>query len=63
MLTLYRIPFAPARKPDRIWLLFTHENGEFGAISATERACAEPISEVESRISDRCSYYTGYYTG
>ena len=59
MLTLYWIPFAPARKLYQIWLLFTHENGDFGAISATERACAEPISRVESRILDRCSYYAG----
>ena len=31
MFTLYRIAFAPARKPYRIRLLFTHENGDFGA--------------------------------
>ena len=59
MLTLYWIPFAPARKLYRIWLLFIRENGDFGAISAKERACAEPISRMESRILDRCSYYAG----
>ena len=59
MLTLYWIPFAPARKLYRIGLLFTHEKGDFGAISATERAGAEPISKVESGILDRCSYYAG----
>ena len=31
MFTLYWIAFAPARKPYRIRLLFTHENGDFGA--------------------------------
>ena len=38
--------------------LFTHKNGDFGAVSVTERSCAAPISKLESRISDRCSYYT-----
>ena len=41
----------PVRKPYRIGLLFTHENGDFGAISVT--------AKVESHISDRCSYYAG----
>ena len=59
MFTLYRIAFAPARKPYRIRLLFTHENGDFGAISVTERSCAAPISKLMSPISDRCSHYTG----
>ena len=58
MLTLYRMAFAPARKSCRIGLLFTH-NGDFGAISVTERSCAAPISKVKSHILDRCSYYTG----
>ena len=31
--------FAPARKSHRIRLLFTHNNGDFGAISVTERSC------------------------
>ena len=58
---VYTIPidFVPARKQDRIGLLFTHKNGDIGAISVTERSCAAPISKVESQISDRCSYYTG----
>ena len=34
-LTLYRIAFAPVRKPYRIGLLFTHKSGDFGAISET----------------------------
>ena len=33
--------------------LFTQKNGDFGAISVTERLCAAPISEVESHLSDR----------
>ena len=36
----YRIAFAPARKPYRIGGLFTHKNGDFGAISLTDRSCA-----------------------
>ena len=59
MYTPYRVAFAPARKPYRIGLLFTHKNGDFGAISVTEQSCAALISEAESHISDRCSYYTG----
>ena len=42
MFTLYRRAFAPAR----IGPLFTHENGDFGAISVTERNYAPPISKV-----------------
>ena len=52
-----RIVFAPARKPYQIGLLFTHKNGDRGAISVTERRCAAPISNVENLISDRRSYY------
>ena len=50
---------APARKLYRIGLLFTYKTSEFGAISVTEWSCAAPISNVESHISDRCSYYNG----
>ena len=49
-------------KSYRIGLLWTHKNGDFGAISVTERSCAARTgsdSKVESHISDRCSYYTG----
>ena len=42
---------AQVRKPYRIGLLFTHKNGDFGAISVT--------AKVESHISDRGSYYAG----
>ena len=45
---LSRIAFAQAEKPyGTLGLLFTHKNGDFGAISATERSCAAPISKVE----------------
>ena len=60
MFTLYRITFVPARRPYRIGLRFTHKNGDFRTISVTERNCSAPISKVESDISDRCLYYTGY---
>ena len=65
MFTLYRINFAPARKSNEnhtgydFFDLFTHKNGDFGAISVTERSCASPIFKVERYISDRCTYYTG----
>ena len=49
--------FAPAQKPNRIGLLLTHKNGNFGAISVTERIFAALISKVESHLSYRCSYY------
>ena len=64
MFTLDRIAaFAPTRKPNRIGPLFTHENGDFGSISATERSChAALISKVESHISCRIGVYI-LYTG
>ena len=43
MFTVYRIPFAPARKPDRIGLLFTHKNRDLCVISVTDRSCLAPI--------------------
>ena len=50
----------PARKPFRIARLFTHMNGDFGAISVKARSCAASISKVESHISrDRCSHDAG----
>ena len=39
MFTLYRIVFALTRKG----FLFTHKNGDLGAISVTEQSCAVPI--------------------
>ena len=51
-----RITFAQAPKPYRIGLLFTHRNGDFGAISVTERSYAAPFSKVERHILDWCSH-------
>ena len=45
LFTIYGIAFTPARKPYWIGLLFTHKNGDFGAISVTERRVA-PITKV-----------------
>ena len=47
MFTLYRVAFTPASKPYRIELLFTYKNGDFGAISVTERSGAMAIFKVE----------------
>ena len=52
-----RIVLAPARTPYRIGPLFTHKKGDRGAISVTEPSCAALISNVESLISARRSYY------
>ena len=46
--TVYWIAFGPTRQLFRIELLFTHENGDFGAISVTERSCAAPILSLFS---------------
>ena len=56
--TLYRIDFAQTQKPCRMGILFTHKNGDFGAISVTERSCPRVISKLESHILDKCSHYT-----
>ena len=40
--------FAPARKPYQIGPLLTHKNGDFGAISVTERSCAALIFKEDS---------------
>ena len=47
--TQYWIPFGPTRQLFRIEPLFTHENGDFGAISVPERSCAAPILKVERK--------------
>ena len=60
MFTLYRIAaFAPTRKPNRIGPLFTHENGDFGSISATERSCHAALRVTSYRIGVYI-HYTGY---
>ena len=53
MFTLYRIALVPAQKQYRIELLFTHKNGDFGAISVTEGSCAAQISRVHRQILER----------
>ena len=60
MFLLYRRALAPARKPYLIRLLFTHKNGDFGAISVTKKncACTAPISKLESHMADRVPYHT-----
>ena len=54
--SLYQKAFTTARKPYRIWLLFTHKDTDFGAISLTERSCAAPISkgDVDLLTSRAC---------
>ena len=44
----------------RIGLRFTQMTGDFSVLSVTERSYAVQISKVESNISDRCTYYTGW---
>ena len=56
MFTLYRIDFAQTRKPYRIGLLFTHNNGDFGAISVTKRRC--PALSLNWRVKYRISVHT-----
>ena len=52
MFTIKREAFPPPQKPYWTGILFTHKNGDFYAISLTERICAAPISKLESHISD-----------
>ena len=47
-------PSALRRQEKPYHILFTHNNGDFGAISSAERGCAAPISKVGRHIiSDR----------
>ena len=52
MFTIYRIAFPPEKKPYWTGILFTHKNGDFYAISLTERISAARICKLESHISD-----------
>lgn len=52
LFTLYWLGFTPARKLCLIRHLFTHKDGDFGAISVTERSCSATVTKVESHISD-----------
>ena len=47
----YQIALTPARKPHRTGLLITHKNGDFGAISVTERSLAIWFNHSLSRAS------------
>ena len=58
MVTLYWIAFVPPRKSYRIGIRLTHVNGDFDAISMTERNGVTPISEVESHVLDTLGVYT-----
>ena len=60
----HQIPYSicPGAKIIPDGLLFPHKNGDFGAISETERSRAAPISKVKSHISDRCSCYTDSFS-
>ena len=50
--TQYRIALATARKPYRIWHLFTHKTSAFRAISVMKRNCAAPISKGDVTRDD-----------
>ena len=58
MVKLYWIAFVPPRKSYRIGILYTHMNGDFDAISMTERNCVRPISKVESHVLDTLGVHT-----
>ena len=57
MFTVYRIGFAPARKPYRIGLLFTHKNSDFFAISVLKGAklCRADLESDRFCAALRCS--------
>ena len=38
--------------------MFTHKNGDFGAISVTEQSCAAPIYLTWSAVTYRIGVYT-----
>ena len=68
--TLYRIDLAQTQKSYRVGLLFTHNNGDFGTISVTERSC--PVLSLNWRVTygisvhtipDRFCADTKYHTG
>ena len=59
LFTPHWIRFAPARKPYRIGLLFTHKNDNFGAKSVTKRTCTAPISKWRVTVLERSLHYSG----
>ena len=58
MVTLYWKAFVPPRKSYRIGIRLTHVNGDFDAISMTERNGVTPISKVKSHVLDTLGVYT-----
>ena len=54
--TLYRIDLAQTQKSYRVGLLFTHNNGDFGTISVTERSC--PVLSLNWRVTYGISVHT-----
>ena len=52
LFTIYQTSFAPARKPYRIGLMFTHKNSDFSAIFVRERSCTAPTLNEDLHISD-----------
>ena len=58
MVKLYWIAFVPPLKSYRIGILFTHMNGDFDAISMTERNCVTSISKVETHVLNTLGVYT-----
>ena len=53
MFTPPQVAVVSTRKPNRRGLPLTSKNGDFSAITVTERSCAAPILKVERYISDR----------
>ena len=56
MFTLYRI--ALLRHENHMGLVFTHKNGDFGAISVTERSCAAPHRSLKWSVTYRIGVHT-----
>ena len=56
--TLYQVAFTPAQKQYWIGLLFTHKNGDLGAISVTERCCAALRPSLKWRVTYRIGVHT-----
>ena len=56
---LYR-SFCAGTKPYWIGLLFTHENGDSGAISVTERSSATRTGSLKWGVTYRIDVYTKY---
>ena len=56
--TLYQTSLARARKPYRIGLLFTHKNGDCGAVSIIERSRAAPRRCHKRRVTNRMGVHS-----